>query len=88
MSPSRKAEKAERKVRLRSLKDLDKSAMILADACKVILDEKLPNEDVRNRIFEMVSADIISFALKNIQEIVRPPNDVYYVTVPSPTSSI
>ncbi len=73
-----KAEKAERKVRLRSLKDLDKSAMILADACKVILDEKLPNEDVRNRIFEMASADIISFAVKNIQEIVRPPNDVYY----------
>jgi TnpA family transposase len=73
-----KAEREDKKIRFRSLKDLDQSAMILADACKVILDEKTPGEAVRDRIFEVISANKIALAVNKVQEIVRPPNNVYF----------
>lgn len=41
------AEKADKKARLGSLKDLDRSAAMLAAACKVVLDSSISDDNVR-----------------------------------------
>jgi hypothetical protein len=41
------AEKADKKARLRTLKDLDGAAATLADVCRVLLDPALPDDRVR-----------------------------------------
>ena len=45
------AEKADKKARMRSLKDLDRSAATLAAACKVVLDGSISDDNVRARLF-------------------------------------
>jgi hypothetical protein len=45
------AEKADKKARMRSLKDLDRSAATLAAACKVVLDSSISDDNVRARLF-------------------------------------
>ena len=68
----RKAENADKKVRLRSLKDLDQSAIVLADACKAILDEELLDDELRRKIFEKVSVDRLSCAVRKVQNFGAP----------------
>ncbi|MDF5922210.1 hypothetical protein P4133_31345 [Pseudomonas aeruginosa] len=41
------AEKADKKARMRSLEDLDRSAATLAAACKVVLDNSISDDNVR-----------------------------------------
>ena len=48
------AEKADKKARLRTLKDLDGAAARLADVCRVLLDLALPDDRVRSRVFEKI----------------------------------
>lgn len=49
-----KAEQADRKVRLRTLKDLDEVASTLAEACRMLLDPNLPDSEVRSRVYAAV----------------------------------
>jgi uncharacterized protein DUF4158 len=49
------AEKADRKARLRSLKDLDAVAMTLAQACTALLDPSLPDDALRSHVFARAS---------------------------------
>jgi hypothetical protein len=46
--------KADKKARLRTLKDLDRAAAALAIACQMLLDPSLPDAEVRARVFENV----------------------------------
>ena len=48
------AEKADRKARLRSLKDLDALALTLAHACAALLDPALPDNVLRDHVFARV----------------------------------
>jgi hypothetical protein len=41
----------QKKKRLRSLKDLDKSALALASACSYLLKEETPDESIRAEVF-------------------------------------
>jgi len=68
------AEKEDKKARLRSLKDLDALAIILAEACQVVVDSKLPDERLRAAVYARVSRDTLTQTLTNIGDLVRPPD--------------
>ena len=53
------AEKADKKARLRTLKDLDGAAATLADVCRVLLDPALPDDRVRSRAFEKIPQTLL-----------------------------
>jgi hypothetical protein len=50
------ARKIGQKKRLRSLKDLDKSALALASACSYLLKEETPDESIRAEVFSYIQA--------------------------------
>ena len=72
------ARKEDRKTRLRTLKDLDRAATLLADACQVVLDTTLPDKKLRNALFAKVPRDVLAQALQEVSNLVRPPDDVFY----------
>jgi TnpA family transposase len=72
------AEKADKKARLRTLKDLDGAAATLADVCRVLLDPALPDDRVRSRVFEKIPQPLLEHAVENVDALIRPPEDVFY----------
>jgi hypothetical protein len=50
MTCSAKRSRANQKARLRTLKDLDESAVALAEACHLLLDPELPDEYLRKKV--------------------------------------
>lgn len=74
----KRAEKEDKKKRLRTLKDLDKAATQLADASQMILDAELSDSEIRSHIFAQISREALELAIKEVRSLVRPPNDVYF----------
>lgn len=72
------AEKAEKKARLRTLKDLDCAATTLAEACKLILDQDLPDACLRVQVLSRIPRTELEQALNEVCSLVRPPDDIYY----------
>lgn len=72
------AKREDQKTRLRNLKDLDRAATILADACRVVLDAEQPDDALRSEIFKQIPREILAQALEKVEALVRPPDDVYY----------
>lgn len=72
------AKEADKKARLRTLKDLDKAATTLATACNAILDPAFPDNSLRTRVFAIASREEIAKAVEAVSALVRPPDDVYY----------
>jgi TnpA family transposase len=72
------AKKADRKARMRTLKDLDAVTTTLAEACTVLLDATLPDENLRAAIFARIPRDELAQALDGANTLVRPPEDVFY----------
>lgn len=72
------AQQADRKARLRTLKDLDRAASTLADACRLLLDPSLPDGELRERVYAAIGHDELTQALADIGALVRPPDDVFY----------
>jgi len=72
------AEKADQKARLRTLKDLDGAALMLADVGRVVLDPASPDHGLRRRIFEAIPQPLLQRAVQNVDALVRPPEDVFY----------
>jgi len=58
-----KAEKEDRKVRQRSLKDLDRAASTLAEACRMLLDPALSDGELRERVYAAIGRDKLAQAL-------------------------
>ncbi len=73
------AEKADRKTRLRSLRDLDTAATTLADVCALLLDPALPDHEVRTQVFTQIPRERLEQPLKEAYALLRPPNDVFYL---------
>jgi hypothetical protein len=69
--------KADKKARLRTLKDLDQAAATLACACEMMLDPSLPDAEVRARLFEKIPRDTLTLALHGVNTLIRPADDVY-----------
>ncbi|NHB93382.1 hypothetical protein C5469_15045 [Photorhabdus cinerea] len=72
------AVQADKKNRQRTIKDLDRAAEILAKACKMLLDNKLPDEDVRDKIYNLIPEDVLANAVNNVTSLIRPANNVYF----------
>lgn len=70
------AAKADKKARLRSLKDLDKAAMVLAKACCTVLNLEIEEDYLRNAIFAQIPPEKLAEALSNVESLV--PDDIYY----------
>jgi TnpA family transposase len=72
------AVKADRKARLRSLKDLDRAAAVLASACQIVLDEDLSDAELRQRLFARIPRTALTQAIANVNALIRPADNVYY----------
>ena len=70
--------KADKKARLRSLRDLDQAAATLASACQVLLDTSLPDVELRTRLFEKIPRTMLTRALEGVNALIRPADNVYY----------
>ena len=70
--------KADKKARLRTLKDLDLAAATLARACQMLLDTSLPDVELRTRLFEKISRTTLTQALEGVNALIRPADNVYY----------
>ena len=77
------ADKADKKARLRGLKDLDQAATVLAAACRTVLDTQLADSDLRNTLFARIPREELAQALESVEALVRPPEDVYYSALES-----
>src|SRR5690606_40404186 len=55
---TREAKKTGQKKRLRTLKDLDRAALLLARACSLLLDDNADDPDLRRAIFSCVPKKI------------------------------
>jgi Domain of unknown function (DUF4158) len=73
-----KAITADKKARLRTLKDLDQSAAALAEACHLLLDSDVPDESLRKKVFAKIPRAALENALERVSVLIRPPDDVYY----------
>lgn len=70
--------KADRKARLRSLKDLDQAAAVLASACQIVLDDALDDTELRGRLFARIPRTSLTQAIENVNALIRPADNVYY----------
>jgi hypothetical protein len=72
------AMQADKKARLRSLKDLDLAAITLAEACYFLLDPTLPDSELRTAVFTRIPPNMLAQALGDVGALTRPPDDVFY----------
>lgn len=72
------AAKADKKARLRTLKDLDKAAMVLVTACRAVLNDEIDDNSLREIIFSQIPPNSLAEALDNVNSLVRPPDDIFY----------
>ncbi len=79
------AVKADRKARLRTLKDLDQAAAVLASACQVVLDDAVDDAQLRNRLFTGIPRAALTQAIANGNALIQPDDyqelDAKYKTV-------
>lgn len=71
-----KAENLGQKRRLRTIKDLDKSALKLAEICTLLLDEE--DNNLRNIIFSKFSREEVENSISTINNIAQPSGDKFY----------
>nr|SHO14691.1 Transposase Tn3 family protein [Moritella viscosa]SHO15483.1 Transposase Tn3 family protein [Moritella viscosa]SHO18810.1 Transposase Tn3 family protein [Moritella viscosa] len=72
------AKKMGQKKRLRSLKDLDRSALTLAAVCSLILNEKTEDSQLREVIYGTLSKDKLAQSIEMINLIARPSSDNFH----------
>lgn len=69
----------DRKERLRTLKDLDASALAMRAACEPLLDPELPDEttvgELRSSVFAGAGREGLARAVARVAEIARPPEE-------------
>ncbi|RUQ96670.1 Tn3 family transposase [Legionella septentrionalis] len=73
-----KAKRTNHKKRLRTIKDLDSAAATLINACKVVLDNNLTDQEVRSKIFNTVGYEELIIAVSEANALIQPPDDVFY----------
>ena len=79
-----KAEQANKKQRLRTIKDIDKAAITVRNACVLIFEQDHSNQEALNKI----GAKKLTAAMKTIDELTRPPEDLYYPELQSKYRSL
>ena len=69
------AKKLGQKKRLRTLKDLDKSALALAEVCALLLNESMQDELLRPTIFAKMPPERLAEFIATVHELARPYDD-------------
>jgi len=72
------AKKIGKKKRLRTLKDLDKSALALASICELILNEETEDNHLREAIFAKLPKEKLAQSVAQVKEIARPANNNFH----------
>ena len=72
------AKRLGQKNRLRTLKDLDKSALALADVCTLILNEETQNNQLREVIFTRITKARLAESIAIVQNLARPYDDKFH----------
>lgn len=70
--------RADKKARLRTLKDLDKAASTLASACQIMLDANFPDVELHTKLFDKISRDTLTQAVDGVIALIRPVDNVYF----------
>ncbi|SDZ02055.1 Transposase and inactivated derivatives, TnpA family [Hymenobacter psychrophilus] len=68
-------ETTRRRERLRSLKDLDQAALVLEQAVRLLLDEAVPDAELRQHVLDRLSAETLRQAADAVQELARSAED-------------
>lgn len=66
------AKKLGQKKRLRTLKDLDKSALALAEICAMILNDGMQDEHLRSAIFARTTREKLAASIATVNDLARP----------------
>jgi TnpA family transposase len=72
------AKKLGQKKRLRTLKDLDKSALALAGACALVLNEEIHDDRLRDAIFTRLSKAELAESIAIVNGLARPYDDKFH----------
>lgn len=64
--------------RQRSINAYDQSAAVLAKVCQLILDESLPDAELREQLFKTISQQRLEDAVSSVTSLIRPKNDVHF----------
>ena len=73
------SEREGKKERLRTLKDLDKAALKLSEACQILFDTDTEDSFVRAKIFERFTPEELAASMSVVLELARPDEkDNYY----------
>jgi len=72
-----KAKKIGQKKRLRSLKDLDQSALALAEICAIILNEETKDGCLRETIFSRISKEDLTKSILTVHDLARPSDESF-----------
>ena len=72
------AKKIGRKRRLRTLKDLDKSALTLAEVCTLLLNDETQGDRLREVIFTMISKEKLAESIAAVNDLARPSDDKFF----------
>jgi hypothetical protein len=73
-----KAVKINKEARLRTMKDMDQKAGILAEFCLAITESKGPVLKRLSNAYKTTSKNELTEIALSIKETIRPPHDVYY----------
>jgi TnpA family transposase len=73
-----RAIREDKKKRLRTLKDLDQASTLLAKACQIFIDPSLADAESRQTLFTKIPRETLLKTIKEVEELVRPPDDVFY----------
>jgi Domain of unknown function (DUF4158) len=73
-----KSELDGKKMRLRTLKDLDAAALQLSSACQVLVNSDCDDTQVRERVWQRLTPEQLTSAIAKVEELARPPEDNYY----------
>jgi TnpA family transposase len=73
---SLRAQRRYQRQRLRSLGDLDKAALTLRDAARLVLDTNVVSKHLRTRILESIGESTLEQAVLNITELTTPGDDL------------
>ncbi len=71
------AKRRVQKNRLRTLKDLDKSALALADVCALLLNDETTNDTLRDEIFAKISKEKLVESIDTVNSLVRRDGNFY-----------
>ena len=64
--------------RLRTLKDLDRTALTLAAVCTLLLDDELSNDEIRETVFADTPKEVLAETIAVVNSLARPANDQYH----------